>query len=212
MNTKTENPLAKELPPLAEPPVATSYQPPSAPSVQTVQKLWDRFEVAPHIREHSAAVAQVAHHMALQVSDSTVQCDPSRVLAAALLHDIAKTYTVLHGGNHCQIGAAWSLEATGDMLIAHAVYHHVYWPFILDVKKYFMPLAILYADKRVAHNVLVSLEERFQDLLNRYGRTQHIRERIAETHRQVLELEILFSKLLGENLDACSFNRGRLVK
>ena len=35
--------------------------------------------------------------------------------AAGLLHDLAKTYCIRHGGSHAQLGAAWVLEATGQL-------------------------------------------------------------------------------------------------
>jgi hypothetical protein len=53
-----------------------------------------------------------------------------------------------------------------------------------------------YADKRVLHDRVVSLGERFADLMVRYGRTPEARARIAvmELRTQVLE-EKLFAPL-----------------
>lgn len=212
MTMTTTNPLAKYLPPLADPPGAAPAPLPSPPTVAFIRTLWDKYEVAPHIRQHSAMVAKLAHHIGLLGKDKGLAINPDRLLAAGLLHDLAKTYSVLHGGNHCQIGAAWVLQETDDLEIASAVYHHVYWPFTLDADHYFTPLAVLYADKRVAHTNVVPLADRYEDLLERYGLTDVARVRIGETQRQAIELESLLSELLGEDLNACAFDRGRLVE
>ncbi len=209
--TLTNTPLARFLPPIADPP-ALSDAPPAHPSEAEIKSWWDRFEVMDHIRAHSSQVARVAHHIALVGVERGLNVDPKRVLAAGLLHDIAKAYTVLYGGNHCQTGAAWALELTGDLVIAQCVHHHVYWPFSLDIRRYFEPLAVIYADKRVAHTTVVPLKTRYQDLIERYGATEEISKSIRETERQVLCIEELFSEILGENLDESAFDRGRLVE
>ncbi len=209
--TVSNNPMTRFLPPIADPP-ALNNTPPVRPSETDIKAWWDRFEVMDHIREHSSQVARVAHHIALVGAERGLKVDPERVLAAGLLHDIAKAYTVLYGGNHCQTGAAWALELTGDLVIAQCVHHHVYWPFSLDIQRYFEPLAVLYADKRVAHTTLVPLNTRYQDLIERYGTTEIICKSIRETERQACCIEDLFSELLGENLNESAFDRGRLVE
>lgn len=210
--SNSKNPLAKFLPPILDPPMAAHAPQAVAPTVEQIKSWWTKYEVMDHIQAHSAMVAKVAHHMALVAADQGIDIDPDRVLAGGLLHDIAKTYSVMYGGNHCQVGAAWTLDLTGDITIAQCVYHHVYWPFSLDVRRYFEPLAVLYADKRVAHTTVVPLAERYQDLIDRYGGTDKACERIKETERQAMEIEKLFTELLGENLNESTFDRGRLVE
>ncbi|MGE4505522.1 MAG: YfbR-like 5'-deoxynucleotidase [Desulfovibrionaceae bacterium] len=202
---------AQFLPPLAAPPgpLRAAQGPP--PDPERIRSWWNLHGVMEHIRAHSAQVARVAHHMAIVGAERGIAVEPERVLAAGLLHDIAKTYSVRFGGNHCQIGAAWTLELTGDLLLAHCVYHHVYWPFELDLERYFAPLAVLYADKRVAHTTVVSLAARYDDLIERYGTSEVARRRIRETERQAMDIEQRFSELLGEDINACAFDRGRLV-
>lgn len=206
------NPLAKFLPPLAAPPMVGEITLPTPPTDAQIHLWWDRYEVAPHIRAHSAMVAKVAHHLALRAADRGLNVNPDRVLAGGLLHDIAKTYSVTYGGNHSQTGAAWALELTGDLVIAQCVYHHVYWPFSLDIRRYFAPLAVLYADKRVTHTTVVPLTIRYEDLIERYGCTDKACDRIRETERQALEIESLLSDITGENVNESTFDRGRLVE
>jgi ribosomal protein L17 len=81
----------------------------------------------------------------------------------------------------------------------------------VDLVRFFTPLAVLYADKRVSHDRIVHLEDRFCDLLDRYGTTPDICERIHTTNRQAKDIEDSFSRLLEINLNAHAFDCGRLV-
>ncbi len=190
--------------------VAACVTPP--PSDQECLLLWHRYAMPTHIQIHSALVAVIAEHMALRARERGM-CDcVQTVKAAALLHDIAKDYTIRFGGNHAQLGGVWALEATGNPAIAQGVVHHVYWPWELDAATYFLPLTVIYADKRVQHDTLVSVRERFHDLFDRYATSEWIRGRIALSLNQALELEKVLGELLEIDLDACTFDRGRMVQ
>ena len=172
-----------------------------------------------NIKQHSQLVAEVATTLAMLA----VECGRGNttdlpgadfvqaVRAAGLLHDLGKTYTIVHGGNHSQIGAAWTMELTRNPAIAQGVMHHVYWPGQLDLNMHFLPLAIIYADKRVRHDALVCVEERFADLMDRYGTNERSRGWIERSRRQNIELEHLLSIFLEEDIHAYPFDRRRLV-
>ncbi|MDR0339942.1 MAG: phosphohydrolase, partial [Desulfovibrio sp.] len=128
-----------------------------------------------------------------------------------------KTYTIHHGGNHAQLGAAWVMRETRNGPVARAVLYHVYWPFAekdddLLNPDIFMVMAIIYADKRTRHDVYVSLDERYEDLVERYGVTDFIIHRIARSLEQGKRIEAAFSRLLGVKLNECIVDRGRLVE
>lgn len=188
----------------------------STPDDAQVEALWDAFCMPEHIRRHSRAVASMAEalsHEALRAGlESAREVYLPEVRASALLHDLAKAYTIAHGGNHSQIGAAWVAELTGNPRIAQGVLHHVNWPFDLDLRRHFLPLAVAYADKRARHDELVTVPERFADLYDRYGTTQRARDLIQRSLDQALEMERLFSELLGVDLNACTVDSGRLVQ
>ncbi len=173
--------------------------------------LWDRYSMPAHIREHSLAVAHVARVMALRARDLGHEVDVQLTYASGLLHDIAKIYTIEHGGSHAQIGAAWMVEATGNPLLGQAVAHHVYWPFELDAHRHFLPMAIIYADKRVMHNNIVSVGRRFTDLLERYGKTDELKAKIMLNLEQTLALQKCLGTYLEVNLNAYTFDSGRMV-
>ena len=173
------------LPSLSFPVSPSWYVPDEAQCV----RLWDKYGMMPHIREHCRAVASVALEIVRRAGERGLISDgrgldaPS-VLAAGLLHDIAKTYTIRHGGSHAQLGAAWVRDETGNPALAQAVLWHVSWPWQegpLDdsADPLRLPIIIAYADKRVRHTEVVTLEQRFEDLLIRYGIDDERRERIT---------------------------------
>lgn len=211
-------PTAAPLPPwsplalLAPPQVSDPGGYPPAPPDMRCLELWDQFAMLPHIREHSLAVAQVATHLALTAKSKGLPVDVQLVRASALLHDIAKTYTIGHGGNHSQLGGAWMQEILGNPLLAMGITHHVHWPWPVDAKAHFLPMAIIYADKRVMHNRIVALDERFEDLYARYGTTEYIRQRLAESLEQSREIEQALGQTLGIKLHEDSFDSRGLVE
>ncbi|MDL2317103.1 HD domain-containing protein [Desulfovibrio sp. OttesenSCG-928-A18] len=188
------------------------------PRREDCHALWERYAMLDNIRAHSAKVAEMAHAMALLALRKGLKVLPEEVLAAALLHDLGKTYTIAHGGNHAQLGASWVMRETGNGRISQAVLHHVHWPWAERLEDdsvfdaLFVVLAIVYADKRVKHDAWASLDERFDDLIERYGVNEYVKGRIAMSHAQGKYLEQAFSRRLGVNLNECIADSGRLVQ
>lgn len=178
--------------------------------------LWDAYAMPGHIREHSLLVARIATALAqaaLAVPELGFrEVHAQEVRASALLHDLAKSYTILHTGSHAQLGAAWVLAETGNPRIAQGVAHHVWWPWPVDVRRHLLPMAVIYADKRVAHDQIVTLDARGRDLMARYGKTEKAIAGIERTQAQALEISQAFTDLLGSDPDACDFDSGRLVQ
>lgn len=167
----------------------------------------------PHIRDHSRQVATVAASLAERAVERGIAVDVAAVRAAGLLHDLAKSFTIAHGGSHAQIGAAWVVAETHHYGIAQAVRFHVHWPWDLPTDHLVcsLPLFVLYADKRIMHDQCVSLHERFEDLLHRYGTTEKARMGIGLSHQQGLNLERALTVQLDWDIHACTLNSGRLV-
>lgn len=166
-----------------------------------------------NVREHSLAVARIATAIAGRAHEMRFPLSPAIARAAGLLHDLAKTWCIRHGGSHAMLGASWALAETGNYGIAQAVLLHVHWPWKLPQGKNLcsLPIIIEYADKRVKHAACVSLDERFEDLLVRYGKSREARQGIRESWRQSKEIEAGLSKLLERKLDEDTFDCGRLV-
>lgn len=197
--------------PLPPPPPVVIDPAWSVPDDRQCGELWTQFSMLDNIADHSLEVARVATFVAQKASDVGLDIDVPTVRASAMLHDIAKTYSIKHGGNHSQLGGGWVAEFTGNPAIACGVTHHVYWPFDMDIEKYFTPLAVIYADKRVRHNNIVTIESRFRDLIKRYGVNDYIRSRIEVTRAQAVTLENMMGDIIGVDLNECTFDSGRLV-
>ncbi len=196
-------------------PEATRAAPPRVsfvPSDEECRRLWDAYGMLPNVRAHSALVACVATALAEAASRTGLPVATAEVRAAALLHDLAKTYTISHGGNHCQLGAAWVQELTGNPALSQGVLCHVSWPHPLDLRENFLPLVIIYSDKRVKHNQIVTLEARFEDLLVRYGATDYIRARIRESFEQAEAIERALAETLGMAIHESTFGCGGVVE
>ena len=96
----------------------------AVPSDAECLALWDAYGMLPNIRAHSLLVACLATELATRAREKGVPVNVAEVRVAGLLHDLAKTYTIRHGGNHCQLGGAWVQELTGNAAVAQGVVYH----------------------------------------------------------------------------------------
>lgn len=153
----------------------------------------------PHIREHSLRVTQVALFLGQALAAAGLPLRLPLIEAGALLHDLGKTPCLKNGQKHAEWGAALLTEL-GYPEVAQIVKEHVY----LDRDPAVMQApgeteVVNYADKRVLHTRVVTLSERFADLLERYGRTPEARARLAA-------LEIKFQALEDRIFDPLDLN------
>ncbi len=176
--------------------------------------LWDVYAVPEHIRIHSRQVANLARGIALAARENGAAVSVEAVFAAGLLHDLGKMYAIDHGGSHAQLGASWVMRETRNGPIAQAVLFHVHWPWdlLVDDDRLFITMAIIYSDKRVRHTEYVSLDDRFIDLVARYGVSDYARMRIAESKEQGEHIEVALSRRLGVNLNEYTADSRGLVK
>jgi len=143
-----------------------------------------------NIKNHSLMVMKVA----LAITDNLLpdtKINRRLVLAGALLHDITKMQSLATHEHHDVTGGEF-VRRKGFESTAVAVEEHV-------VIKSFNPDGLLlekeivhYADKRVKHDVIVSLDQRLEDLLVRYGTTdEHYKRILARApFNKILEQKI----------------------
>lgn len=188
--------------------------PSSIPDDEACFALWDKYVMLPNIRQHSLLVAHIATELARRAIAQGIAVDEQAVRASALLHDIAKSYCVRHGGSHAQLGACWTVAETRNHALAQGVMMHVYWPWALPQGQGIcaLPFLVMYADKRVKHDVCVSLSERYDDLLVRYGRSDAERRAVLAAFEQGKTIERALGAQLGCALHEDSFDCGRLVQ
>jgi uncharacterized protein len=170
------------------------------PSQEECDELMAKYCMLPNIVAHSRQVMRVS----LVITDnlkSGVSINRNLVMAAALLHDITKARSLETREPHDQSGGEL-LRELGFERIGEIVKQHV---ILLD----FNPQERLeereiinYADKRVMHNRIVSLAERLEDLIQRYGTTEEIKNLIRQNESQVFAIEKKIAGSMAVDLDS----------
>jgi putative nucleotidyltransferase with HDIG domain len=167
------------------------------PSRSTCRRILHAHQVPDHIRRHSARVARVARQIAEGLlAHGGAAVDVALVEAAALLHDIAKAPCLESRLDHAAEGGRM-LRAIGLDAAAVIVERHVHLgPFDPDGPVTEAEI-VNYADKRVRYEEVVSLEERFLDLIVRYGEGRaEFEERIRGNWRLLAGVEAkIFARL-----------------
>jgi len=157
------------------------------PDYNTCYDLLNRYKVPEHIVAHSRQVALISLYLGECLQDEKIYFVPQLLLSAALLHDIAKMESVNKGRDHAALGAEW-LVHEGYPEVAEIVLNHV----ILKTDLAGPIVAkeiIYYADKRVRHTEIVSVNERLLDLRQRYGVCSVSMGRLAELENLTLAVE-----------------------
>jgi len=143
----------------------------NTPGIPTREKcllLIRQYQMLPHIVRHSELVTEVALLIARKLNEFGQELDLALVEAGALLHDITKTLSIETRENHAETGGTL-LVSLGYPLVADVVRQHI----CLDARSSDLGVVteaavVNYADKRVKHEEVVGLEERFADLRDRY--------------------------------------------
>jgi putative nucleotidyltransferase with HDIG domain len=138
------------------------------PTVEQCFEYMEKYEMLENIRAHSIVVEKVANLIARALRDVGVDVVIKKITAGALLHDIGKTLSLKTGGDHAAKGEEICYENQLDE-IADIVGEHVRFKSYKPDKAICEKEIVYYADKRVNHDAVVSLEERLDYLLKRYG-------------------------------------------
>lgn len=165
------------------------------PSRSECIKILEKAGMPRHIRCHSLMVTEVALILASHLNDAGSKLDPKLVEAAALLHDIGKQQSLERGGDHALLGARM-LEGIVPSAVAGIVSEHIH----LEPSRVAAPVTesvlVNYSDKRVMHDRVVSIEDRYYDLIARYAKSPSHRLRLLEKLDLYRELEKnIFSRL-----------------
>ena len=167
------------------------------PTKQQCYALMDQYQMLDNIREHSIVVAEITRVIASGLVASSVQLSVDKAVAGALLHDIAKTQCLRTGGDHAALGRDICLQHQFDE-IADIVGEHIWLRDYSPDGVYLEKEIVYYADKRVMHSTVVSLEERMQYIIGTYGREDHrLRRLIRENFSICGRVEKKLFKKLG---------------
>jgi len=136
------------------------------PTLDDVSLLWDRFGMLDHFRDHSRVVGHVALMLTTWLAQVGILLDPRAVEVGALLHDIAKTPCLGTTRRHDREGEN-ILRDLGYPEVAYLIGVHVRLPQPHPIDESFV---VYYADKRVMHDRIVDLGQRFSYIAERYGK------------------------------------------
>jgi len=177
------------------------------PTCDQCLQLMDETGMPDHIRKHSLLVYRVAACLTRGLKGQGVALNAGLIHAAALLHDITKARSLETNELHSLTGELF-LSKRGYPEIGSIVRQHVR----LDEYVFSTPLEppeiVNYADKRVVHDKVVSLEERMAYLIETYGTTPEAEKRVREMWVKTERLEqklftylSFFPEELGQRLD-----------
>jgi putative nucleotidyltransferase with HDIG domain len=159
-----------------------------------------KYCMLPNIIAHSRQVMRVSLTITDNLKDG-VSINRNLVMAAALLHDITKTRSLKTREHHDQSGGEL-LRELGFASVGEIVKQHV---ILLDFnpqKKLEEREIVNYADKRVMHDRIVSLTQRVEDLIQRYGTTEEIRNRIRLNEIMICAMEKKIADSMSVDLDS----------
>ena len=166
------------------------------PSADTCFELMDRYGMLDHIKDHSIMVEKVASLIARSLVEAGENLSLRKVTAGALLHDIAKTPCLGTGRDHAAKGEEICLQ-NRLYEIADIVGQHVHLRGYSRTSPVVEKEIVYYADKRVNDNRVVSLEQRLNYLLVRYGRNERAIHRLIKENFELCKAleKKLFAKL-----------------
>jgi putative nucleotidyltransferase with HDIG domain len=169
------------------------------PSHEETLELIRQYRVPQHIIRHSMMVRRVALAIATSLSRAGFCINHAAVDRASLLHDLCKMDSIRSGNDHAHM-AREVLRGLGYHTIGEIVGQHVR----LKTRDINEAMVVNYADKRVMHDRVVSLSQRFDDLMNRYGTDEARRERIFKHRQDIIEVEEILGRYCGDldSLDA----------
>ena len=159
------------------------------PNVDECLGLMRQYHMLSNIKDHSIVVAQVAEVITNGLITAGHELSMDMVIAGALLHDIGKTACLGNDDDHAakgfEICLAHDLNSIADIIAEHVILKNY------SAEKNFAEKEIVYyADKRVNHDQVVSLDERLEYILERYGLNNEIRCRaIKKNYDRCRDLE-----------------------
>ena len=135
------------------------------PSREQCLQILKNNKTPSNIIEHCKAVCKVAEEVAQKLVKKGMKVNKELVIAAALLHDIER-----HKENHVIVGANL-LKKLGYPEVAKVISKHTLYKVEIEENqpRTFEEKIVFYADKRVKNDKVVSLEERYDDINERYN-------------------------------------------
>jgi uncharacterized protein len=170
------------------------------PDREECLRLMERYGMLRNIISHSLEVTRVALFLSAELNKRGQRIDLRLVEAASLLHDISKTECLRTKEDHSRVGHRL-LKEIGYEKVGGIVAQHVWLDGERDPAAVSEEEVVNYADKRVRHDQIVSLDERFQDLRNRYGKNDWSISYLEGLEKMILGIENKIFMILKINPD-----------
>lgn len=158
------------------------------PTREQCLRLMREYGMLDHIIAHSLKVAKVALFLSAELNKRGQKIDLELVEAASLLHDLTKTECLKTKQDHAQTGSQL-LKEMGFERIGEVVAQHIWLWKEEDPTSVSEEEIVNYADKRVMHDRIVSLSERFSDLKERYGKNENAIDHLNRLEQETQHLE-----------------------
>ncbi|NTW77538.1 MAG: HDIG domain-containing protein [Syntrophaceae bacterium] len=168
------------------------------PTVEECYGLMNSYAMLPNIVAHSQQVARVAAAIMDHLKDDT-DIHRAAVITACLLHDITKTRSLQTREPH-DISGGRLLAELGFPTIGSMVEEHVVLKDFQAEGELLAKELVFYADKRVMHDRIVTVEERVDDLIVRYGTTEERVRLITSNFEQLCRLEEKISRFVTSDI------------
>ena len=165
----------------------------NVPNEDECLKIMKACNMFPNIIAHSIQVKNVAAAIVDNLKPG-ITVNKELVIAGALLHDIGKTRSIIERNYRHDLMGSAMLREMGLDEAAFICETHVIMTNFSETGPLLETEIVHYADKRVKHDSVVSLEERLKDLIERYGTTYE--------KRQFIEKERLFAEKLEKKICA----------
>jgi len=169
------------------------------PSRETCLALIKSAKMPEHIMSHSFVGEEVSTIIARLCIERGYELSIELVSAAALLHDIAKAKCIEEHCHHAEVGAE-IVRAWGYPQVATIVEEHVSLSMADIIACPTESLIVNYADKRVLHDRVVSLDRRFEYLIERYGTTPQKRNLLNFKWKLYRKLEARLRQVTANDL------------
>ncbi len=163
-------------------------------------KIIRQYEMLPNIIDHSVQVKNVAVAIYNYLKNKEI-ISRELLIAAALLHDIAKTRSIKNREMRHDLIGGEMLRDLGLNEIAEIVENHVVFTGYDPEGPLTEKEIVYYADKRVMHDKVVTVHARVEDLVERYGINDKVKELIIDNRKFILDLEAKISRHMTAEIE-----------
>ncbi len=154
------------------------------PTKEECLKILKENSVPDNIIAHSKAVCNIALKIADLLEKKGIKLNRNLIVAASLLHDVKKLSLNDHVAEGFELLKSLGFEKVAEVIKKHGLYHLGKDDF---TPKTWEEKIVFYADKRVKGNKIVSVDERFEYIKQRYKKDD-------------VENEIKFTKKIEKEL------------